>query len=106
MNEIKFPWDRKENTWNERFEALEEFQQKYGHCRVTKTYEDQVLYRWVTKERIKYRNYLSGKKPCQTDEQFELLKEIGFMDGNKIPSSSNKKRKLDGNEPKEESSKK
>ncbi|GFH60009.1 hypothetical protein CTEN210_16485 [Chaetoceros tenuissimus] len=106
LNEIKFPWDRKENTWNERFEALEEFQQKYGHCRVTKTYEDQVLYRWVTKERIKYRNYLSEKKPCQTDEQFELLKEIGFMDGNKIPSSSNKKRKLDGNDSKEEIGKK
>jgi Helicase associated domain. len=73
-----------QNTWLERYQALKEFHSKYGHCRVTKTYEDQVLYRWVTKERMKYRNYLAGEKPCQTTEQWTLLEKLDFMEGNKI----------------------
>jgi hypothetical protein len=78
----------------ERYQALKEFHSKYGHCRVTKTNEDQVLYRWVTKERMKYRNYLAGEKPCQTSEQWKLLEKLDFMEGNKIPVVA-KKRKLD-----------
>jgi len=67
---------------------------------LTKTYEDKVLYRWVTKERMKYRNHISNQKPCQTDEQWNLLKDIGLMEGSKIPVVAKnpvmaKKRKLD-----------
>jgi hypothetical protein len=94
LNKINFPWDRMQNTWMERYQALKEFHSKYGHCRVTKTNEDQVLYRWVTKERMKYRNYLAGEKPCQTSEQWKLLEKLDFMEGNKIPVVA-KKRKLD-----------
>lgn len=100
LNEINFPWDRTQNTWIERFQSLQKFHAKYGHCRLTKTYEDKVLYRWVTKERMKYRNHISNQKPCQTDEQWNLLKDIGLMEGSKIPVVAKnpvmaKKRKFD-----------
>jgi len=94
LNDINFPWDRTQNTWMERFQSLQKFHAKYGHCRLTKTYEDQVLYRWVTKERMKYRNHIANQKPCQTAEQWNLLKDIGLMEGSKIPVVA-KKRKLD-----------
>ncbi len=84
LSEIGFVWDRASNTWSQRYEALKEFHAVHGHCRLPKSYKDQVLYRWVTKERIKYRNNLKQEKPCHTDEQKNLLDRIGFMDGNRI----------------------
>eukprot|EP00979_Chaetoceros_neogracilis_P012968 scaffold3577_cov262-Chaetoceros_neogracile.AAC.4 len=94
LNRINFPWDRTQNTWLERFQSLQQFHSKNNHCRVSKTFENQVLYRWVTKERMKYRNYLAKQKPCQSDEQWNLLKTIGFMEGSKIPVVA-KKRRMD-----------
>jgi len=92
LNDIGFVWDRNSSAWMKRWEALKAFHAKHSHCRIPKDCEDQVLYRWVTKERIKYRNFVSKKKPHQTEEQWKLLKSIGFMDG-KRPCSKKRKRK-------------
>eukprot|EP00559_Dactyliosolen_fragilissimus_P006824 CAMPEP_0184870724 /NCGR_PEP_ID=MMETSP0580-20130426/38574_1 /TAXON_ID=1118495 /ORGANISM="Dactyliosolen fragilissimus" /LENGTH=617 /DNA_ID=CAMNT_0027372985 /DNA_START=54 /DNA_END=1907 /DNA_ORIENTATION=+ len=80
LNELNFVWDRNSNNWNLRYLDLKTFHDKEGHCRIPKNYEDQVLYRWVGKERGKYKNFLEQKKPCQSPEQFELLKNLGFME--------------------------
>ena len=84
LNAIGFVWDRASNTWSQRYENLKDFHAIHGHCRIPKNYKDQVLYRWITKERIKYRNYLKNVKPCHTEEQKNLLDNIGFMDGDRI----------------------
>lgn len=101
LNAIGFVWDRASNTWSQRYENLKEFHAIHGHCRLPKNYKDQVLYRWVTKERIKYRNNSKKVKPCHTEEQNNLLDSIGFMDGNRIKArtcatSSGSKRKHEG----------
>ena len=94
LNDVGFLWDRTSNTWLQRYQSLQAFHVKRGHCRLPKDDKDQVLYRWITKERIKYRNYLTKQKPRHTDEQWNLLKSIGFMDGDRIPDGT-KKRKLE-----------
>jgi hypothetical protein len=93
LNEIGFVWDRNSNTWALRFQALKKFYKKHGHCRVPKDYQDTVVYRWVSKERTKYRNYVAGNKPCQTEEQWKMLKSIRLMDGKRV-TTKKKKRKL------------
>jgi len=81
LNEIGFIWDRKSSVWNQRYETLAVYFNKYGHCRIPSNYEDQVLFRWVSKERIKYRNFLEDKTPAQTQEQHQLLRRINFIKG-------------------------
>jgi len=97
LNDIGFVWDRNSTTWELRYEALVKFHKKHGHCRVPKDHSDTVLYRWVSKERTKYRNYKAKAKPCQTEEQWEKLKAIRLMDGKRVKTAktAKKKRKID-----------
>jgi hypothetical protein len=68
----------------EKYKALKSFYERNRHCRVPKNYEDKVLYRWIGKERIKYRNFVQHRRPCQSEDQFQMLQAIGFMEDKKL----------------------
>ena len=96
LNEIGFIWDRNGSSWMRRYQSLKGFYNITGHCRVPKSYHDKALYRWIGKERTKYRNYINGSTPCQTEEQFHLLGDINFMAGIRLeirPKDSGKSMK-------------
>ena len=84
LNIIGFVWDRNGNSWGEKYKALKSFYERNRHCRVPKNYEDKVLYRWIGKERIKYRNFVQHRRPCQSEDQFQMLQAIGFMEDKKL----------------------
>jgi len=82
LNEIGFVWDRNSNTWNNQFDLLKKFHDKEGHCRVPRNHENPPFYNWVVKQRQHWRNFENNRtKPCQTDEQWNLLNSLGFMYG-------------------------
>ena len=93
LNEIGFVWDKHSNNWFKKYDSLKEFYNVHGHCRVPSCHPDQSLYRWISKETIKYRNFVQSKKPCQTQRQFELLQELNFMTGKSLETKPRKKRK-------------
>ncbi|MEM6317221.1 MAG: helicase associated domain-containing protein [Bacteroidota bacterium] len=76
LNEIGFLWKRdierlKEQEWEEKFEELKKFKQKYGHCRVTAQKSSVSLSSWV--QRIRHH------KLQVSPQQIERLKAIEFM---------------------------
>mmetsp|Transcript_33922 Transcript_33922/g.40646 ORF Transcript_33922/g.40646 Transcript_33922/m.40646 type:complete len:360 (+) Transcript_33922:66-1145(+) len=79
MNHIGFIWDTRPAIWMQRYTTLVEFRDKNGHCRVPASHKNQILFRWVVRERKKYRNFLAKKIPTQTDEQRNLLDSLDFV---------------------------
>lgn len=84
LNSIGFVWDKKSHGWGKNYAKLKEFKASTGHCKVPKNYRDKTLYNWVIKQRKYYRKFEKEEKCPQTQEQFELLKEIAFM--NDLPN--------------------
>ena len=81
LEKLGFDWSHRKlnNKWQERYEELIEFKQKYGHCDVPrKNDENKKLATWVNSQRYFYRNVQSGKQSYITEERIELLKKIGF----------------------------
>jgi len=79
MNHIGFVWGTRPAIWMQRYTTLVEFRNKNGHCRVPASHKNQILFRWVVRERKKYRNFLSKDIPTQTDEQRSLLDNLDFV---------------------------
>jgi len=80
LNSIGFIWDRMGTAWKELFNELKAYSNKNGHCHVPANYGDKTLFRWIAKQRKKYKNYKAGKKPTLTHEQVKQLEEIGFFE--------------------------
>ena len=80
LNSIGFIWDRMGTAWRELYNELKAYYEKNGHCHVPANYGDKTLFRWIAKQRKKYKNYKSGKKPTLTDDQVKQLEEIGFFE--------------------------
>lgn len=79
-----FPWENdlchsKENqaTWDERFEDLVKYKEKYGNCRVPKKMK--ILGGWVQRQRREYRQCKDGQPTNLTRERYMRLKEVGFL---------------------------
>lgn len=65
--------------WTERFQDLLEFKEKYGHCDVPYTWqENQPLAQWVKRQRYQYRLKKMAKHSTMTDKRFKQLKDVGF----------------------------
>ena len=77
---IGFVCDRMQAAWMGSYNALKNFRDENGHCTVGVNYGDKTLFRWIAKQRKKYKNYKDGKKPALTDEQVKLLAEIHFFE--------------------------
>lgn len=80
LNNIGFIWDRMGTAWKELYNELKGYSEKYGHCHVPANYGDKTLFRWIAKQRKKFKNYKAGKKPTLTEEQVTKLEEIGFFE--------------------------
>ena len=74
LDELGFVWDPLEEAWNEGYERLKAFQEREGHCRVTKRYRDEAgnrLGQWVSVQR--------RTRDTMTPERVDLLDELGFV---------------------------
>jgi hypothetical protein len=83
LNSIGFLWDRMLAAWMSNYDALKKFHDDFGHNQVSVNYGDKTLFRWVAKQKKKYKNFKEGKKPALTEEQVKLLRDINLFESEK-----------------------
>lgn len=65
--------------WIEQFKQILKFKEVFGHCCVPITFtENQVLARWVKRQRYQYKRYQKGKPSIINASRFQMLNSIGF----------------------------
>jgi len=75
LEKLGFVWNLADSRWEERFQELVEYKQKYGNCNVPAKYkENPSLGTWVNN--IRNRAY---KRNILTKEQIGKLNELGFV---------------------------
>ena len=66
--------------WNERYQELVEFQEKYNHCLVPLNWVfNPSLGHWVKRQRYQYSLKLNGIHSTMTREREEALEKLGFV---------------------------
>jgi len=86
LEHLGFEWDPNSTRWELNFSKLKEFQNQYGHCRVPKSYKDDLqLAHWVNVQRS---FYAKKRLPLERIKRLESLNfewdpisanwEIGF----------------------------
>eukprot|EP00586_Coscinodiscus_wailesii_P016132 CAMPEP_0172514972 /NCGR_PEP_ID=MMETSP1066-20121228/264299_1 /TAXON_ID=671091 /ORGANISM="Coscinodiscus wailesii, Strain CCMP2513" /LENGTH=570 /DNA_ID=CAMNT_0013295857 /DNA_START=73 /DNA_END=1785 /DNA_ORIENTATION=- len=66
-------------SWYDRYDELEQFYHRYGHCSVPRDYDNKRLANWVSSQRKQYSAWTRGGKTSMTQERIETLNEIGFV---------------------------
>ena len=66
----------KTHTWDERFQQLVAFKEKFGHCKVPRLYKG--LGKWIADQRGKYNDLKAGKKTNLTNEKAQRLSDLGM----------------------------
>jgi Fe2+ transport system protein FeoA len=70
---------RPHQTWEERYQQLQEYKREHGDCNVSKTYPvNRSLAWWVTDQRREYKKRGKGQKSSMTDERKKKLESMGF----------------------------
>ena len=72
----------KPRTWEERFQELKEFEDKFEHCKVPRLFNQpsyEGLGKWVADQRMKYNHMLKGKKSNMTPEKAQRLTDLGMV---------------------------
>lgn len=84
LNALDFNWlvETKTKKWHDKFEELQQYKSKHGHCNVpcsknvdSPTYQ---LGKWVSYQRKQYKLMLEGLPNHLTQDRIELLKSLGF----------------------------
>lgn len=66
-------------SWEERIQALLEFQRQHGHVRVPRRYANNPsLGNWVSRVRQQYRDYHNDKNTTLTVQHIQQLESMGF----------------------------
>ena len=66
-------------NWNEYYEDLKEYKNKYGDCNVPQFWStDRKLGKWVAKQRYQYNLKMRNEKSQLTDTRMLLLNQLGF----------------------------
>jgi len=82
LESVGFEWQVREDNdgfWKKRFQELNEFREKNGHCRVPYSYApNKSLGAWVKNQRTVYKRKQEGKKSSLTDARIVELESIGF----------------------------
>lgn len=70
--------------WQEKYEQLVKFQQKYGHCNVRQRHgrgqdDTSSLALWVKRQRYHHKRKRNGKHHNLTDEREHALRSLGFV---------------------------
>ena len=74
LEEIGFYWESYDGSWEENFEKIQKYKERFGHCNVPKKWtEDKSLGNWVDRQRDKYKNREL------VDEHIKRLEEIDFV---------------------------
>lgn len=69
-----------ERQWQEQFDELLKYKEKYGNCLVPHTFEEnQTLSRWVKRQRYQYKLMKENKVTTMTDSRVIQLEEVGFI---------------------------
>lgn len=68
-----------DSVWREQYHRLLKFKDKFGHCCVPITFADQLLSRWVKRQRYQYKRYQGGKSSHIVKERILLLDSVGFI---------------------------
>jgi hypothetical protein len=82
LERIGFIWEAKDSRhipWDRRYQELVEYHTRYGNCLVPNNYsENMQLAIWVSTQRQEYKLW-KEERPCRiTNEQINLLSDIGF----------------------------
>jgi hypothetical protein len=72
--------DYQDCQWTTRYKDLFEFKKQQGHCCVPHAYaENQVLARWVKRQRYQYKLKIGGKTSTMTMDRIQMLQQLGFV---------------------------
>lgn len=75
LDTLSFDWDPINTHWEEMYQALKKYKEKYGHCNVPQRSDDYPdLATWVRTQRIAMRE----KRPSLLGNRKERLEELGF----------------------------
>jgi len=78
LNEIDFTWYPRDNVWWKRFDALQEFKAKHGHCHVLQLYKpDPDLGIWCHHQRRACKEYVLS---CMIERRVEGVTVSGLND--------------------------
>ena len=80
LESIGFDWNAHEVSWQSKFELLQQFRERTGHCQIPCKYEmDGInLGRWVESQMHEYKKHREGKPSKITQERINALNAIGF----------------------------
>jgi len=81
LSALNFCWDYHEAAWNEKFNELQQFHSKFGHCDVPAKYPaNPQLSIWVKRQRKQYAEFKSDPKASttMTPNRLRKLISVGF----------------------------
>merc|ERR1712157_641378 len=85
---------KKSDRWDENYENLKKYKNKYGSCLVPKDYKDDPrLGNWVANHRVPFRKKMNGKPSRLSKVQYDKLAMLGFKEV--IKNQKNKSEKED-----------
>eukprot|EP00980_Cylindrotheca_fusiformis_P013546 scaffold3451_cov109-Cylindrotheca_fusiformis.AAC.2 len=70
---------RHDALWFDQFRKLSYFKEKSGHCCVPISFEDQLLARWVKRQRYQFKKHQEGKPSHTNLQRIQMLNSIGFI---------------------------
>eukprot|EP00592_Proboscia_alata_P025829 CAMPEP_0194447186 /NCGR_PEP_ID=MMETSP0176-20130528/128867_1 /TAXON_ID=216777 /ORGANISM="Proboscia alata, Strain PI-D3" /LENGTH=627 /DNA_ID=CAMNT_0039274009 /DNA_START=574 /DNA_END=2454 /DNA_ORIENTATION=+ len=84
------PDEKHEKKWEAKFQMLQAFKKKTGHCYVTKKYQPSaILSSWVQQQRQSYKLFQEGKDSPLCIARLRKLEDVGFIfDGSKYRSKT------------------
>lgn len=79
LENMGFVWNSHRAAWEERFEDLNVFYLREGHCNVPSNYEaDKLLAVWVKCQRRQMKLYKKGLTSTMTEGRMLALEALGF----------------------------
>ena len=74
LNAVGFDWRSTYSSWNEQFQELEDYKERFGNCLVsTKDSTIPKLGKWVSTQHQKYKLHQEGKSSQMTEERIRAL---------------------------------
>ena len=79
LDELGFVWQVRTTVWNDNFEKLRAYHDKYSNCNVPRAYEDKPLYRFISVQRTQYKRFQNGESQRLTSARIKKLEALGFV---------------------------
>ena len=76
LNKTNRKSPEKYHSWEQRFNQLQAFKRKHGHCNVSNG--SGPLYPWINNQRHAFQMYIKGEKSSMTPERLRRLKTLGL----------------------------